>query len=326
MRIKKMMTGFLLLMVLPTVINSPLFGLNEYRSLQMKQESSKSRVAEEGQIWFGRTIFFTVSEVYYGSDSHQKLVIYKPFFFKKTMFNQSIRGNADGAADRMEFRIPEGVFIEVPGGGGSGNNVSIDDPPSLRGVAMLMRNIPVAVVDYRPLLEYHNDPETPIETRKRIAFIWDQHEDLILALRKIREMGFEVFGTFGYSYGAYLCAVTEAKSPGSQGRLFLGAGMYDVFSAIEYWFHWFGVYLPGESLLNEWSPGNTYFEGDNVFIACPTLDHSVSPTHSFWLKDKWPKSTLKEYPAGHSFVEVEKELLEDVIKWILCQEPNIQAP
>lgn len=326
MQTKKRMLGFSLLIVLSTVINSPLFSLNEYQSLQMKQESIKSRVAKEGQIWPGRTTFFTVSEVYYGSDIHQKLVIYKPVFFKKHIFNQPIRGNADDTTDRMEFPTPKSVFIEIPGGGGSGHHVSIDDPPSLRGVAMLMRNIPVAVVDYRPLLEYHNDPETPIETRKRIAFIWDQHEDLILALRKIREMGFEVVGTFGYSYGAYLCAVTEAKSPGSQGRLFLGAGMYDVFSAIEYWFHWFGVYLPGEGLLNEWSPGNTYFRGDNVFIACPTLDSAVSPNHSFWLKDKWPKSILKEYPSGHSFAEVEKELLEDVIKWILCQGPDILSP
>lgn len=350
MQTKKIMTGFLLLILLYTVINRPLFSLNEFRSLQMKQEiiqrvfdtnrelgyscvvnrcsikESKGMVtvkvnwmAQEGRIWIDRSIFFTVSEVYYGANIRQKLVIYKPILFQKYITNNPIRWNDDGSTGRLEFQTPKFVFVEVPGGGGSGHNVSIDDPPSLREIAMLMRNITVARVDYRPLLEYDPNAETSMQSNKRIAFIWDQYEDLMLALRKIRGMGFEVAGTFGQSYGAYLCAVTEAKSPGFQGRLFLGAGIYDVFSASEYWFLWFGLYLPGEDLLNEWSPGNTYFDGDKVFIACPAFDTCIFPTHSSWLKDKWPKATLKEYPSDHSFAGVEEELLADVIKWILME-------
>lgn len=260
--------------------------------------------------------------VYYGADIRQKFVIYLPILLQKKSFNQPIRRRDDGILDGIgrRRRPLRSVYVEIPGGGGSGHYVSIDEPPSLKGVAMLMQNIPVVKVDYRPLFEYNPETGRAAEPLKRIAFVWDQYEDLILALKKIREMGFEIVGTFGYSYGAYLCSVLEAKHPGSQGRLFLGAGMYDVFNAIEYWFHWFGVYLPGEDLLNGWSPGNTDFEGDNVFIACPVFDTAVSPSHSSWLRGKWPNAILKEYPAGHSFAEVDKELLGDVINWILGHE------
>lgn len=344
-----MRTSFLLSMAFFTVINSPLFSLNEYRSLQMKQENIKrlfepngelgnpcvvngcslkeadgmvmvevSWRVEEGGIWINKSIFFIISEVYYGFNSRQKMVIYRPFLLHEHMVNPSITRDYDGIMVRkaVDSRTFKRVYLEVPGGGGSGHNVSIDDPPSPGGVAMLKLGITVAVVDYRPLLEYNEDFETPLEDRKRIAFVWDQYKDLTLALRKVKEMGFEVVGTFGHSYGAYLCSLVEAKSPGLQGRLFLGAGIYDVFNDSEYWFHWFGGYLPGEDLLNQWSPANTYFEGDNVFIACPAFDMVVSPAHSFWLKGKWPKAILKEYPSGHNFIEVDQELWEDLIKWI----------
>ncbi|MCX6584931.1 MAG: hypothetical protein NT166_32565 [Candidatus Aminicenantes bacterium] len=356
MQTKNMMVGFLLLIVLFFASNSPLFSLTEYQSLQMEQEIIKrvfdtnrdlgyscvvtgcSRkesngvitvevnwITEEGRRWIGRSLFFSISEVYYGSNIRQKFVIYTPILFQKNIFYQPVHLKDDGHINGVEYHPLESVYIEVPGGGGSGHNVSIDDPPSIRGLAMLMRDIPVVVVDYRPLLEYNPDTGRPTEPINRIAFIWDQYEDLIRALKKIKEMGFEVVGTFGHSYGAYLCSVVEAKNPGVQGRLFLGAGIYDVSNLSIYWFHWFGVYQPGEDLLNEWSPGSTDFVGDNVFIACPIFDSSVSPTHSFWLKDKWPKAFLKEYQAGHDFFEVYNELLGDIINWILFQESDSLA-
>ena len=303
MRTPKMMNGFLLSMVFFTVINNPLFSLNKCQSLQ----------------WINKSVFFTISEVYYGFNIRQKMVIYRPFWLDEHIVDPGNFRDYDGTRERkrVQFRISKSVYLEVPGGGGSGHNVSIEDPPSVMGMAMLKRGITVAVVDYQPLLEYNADFETPLEDRQRTAFVWDQYEDLALALKKIREMGFKVVGTFGSSYGAYLCSLVETWSPGWQGQLFLGAGIYDVFSAGDYWFHWFGVYLPGEDLLNQWSPANSYFEGENVFIACPIIDITVSPAHSFWLKGKWPKAILKEYPAGHNFIEVEKELLEDLIEWIL---------
>jgi hypothetical protein len=339
---------FLLLILVSTVIIRPLFGLNEYQSLQMKQEIIKrvfeanqelsipcvidrcsiqeldgmvmARVswrAEEKGIWIRKSIFFTISEVYYGSNIHQKMIIYKPRGIHKRILPPKISKDYDGVIDRLELQPHTRIYIEVPGGGGSGHYVSIDNPPTSRGFAMLMREIAVAVIDYRPMLDFSVDPEAPLEAIPRIAFIWDQYEDVFQAISKIMEMDYEVIGTFGHSYGAYLCSILAAKNPGLQGRLFLGAGIYNVFSASEYWFHWFGVYLPCEDWLKEWSPGSTNFDGENTLIACPVFDTVVPPAHSFWLKDIWPNAILKEYPSDHDFAGVNKELLEDVIKWML---------
>jgi hypothetical protein len=345
---------FSLFILVFTVINRPLFGLNEYQSLQMKQEiidrvfetnrgsgipcvidgcsirdldgevmvGVSWRVEEDG-IWISKSIFFTISEVYYGSNIHQKLVIYKPFGTHKRILSPNIGKDYDGVIDRLEFPSHTRVYIEVPGGGGSGHNISIDNPPTPMGFAMLMRDITVAVIDYRPLLDFSMDPDAPVETLPRIAFIWEQYDDVLQAIGKIREMGFEVVGTYGHSYGAYLCSILAAKNPGLQGRLFIGAGIYNVFDAIAYWFHWFGVFLPEEEWLTEWSPGSTNFDGENTLIACPVFDTVVPPAHSFWLKDKWPNAILKEYPSDHDFAAVDKELPEDVIKWILYPESGI---
>ncbi|MDQ1354648.1 MAG: hypothetical protein QG657_4957, partial [Acidobacteriota bacterium] len=148
------MTGFFLLIVLFTVFNSPLFSLNEFQALQLKQEISKSVfdtnrelgyscvvngcsltesngvvtvkvnwMTGESRIWIDRSLFFTVSEVYYSSDIRQKFVIYLPVLLQKNTLNQPIRLRDDDIIDGMGCRPLRSVYVEVPGGGGSGHNV-----------------------------------------------------------------------------------------------------------------------------------------------------------------------------------------------------------